>query len=162
MRSLYQYMILRQNLFTTHKLLFSHHIFINISGTLIFKTPHQNFIETVVENYLQFGCLNDFREHFNCIMIEKSSYPSQYNNWIHMGISRVQFSMRQKVFLLTTTFRLVLGFSSPTPYPRGTGRYSPDIKWVGCSWPLPPNDEVKNTRIWIPTPHICLHGVVLN
>jgi hypothetical protein len=44
--------ILRYNLFMICKLLLSHHIFINTSGTLVFKTPHQNFIKTIVENFL--------------------------------------------------------------------------------------------------------------
>jgi hypothetical protein len=43
----------------THKLLMSHHIFFNISSPFTFKTSHQNFIGTSVENCLQFGHLKD-------------------------------------------------------------------------------------------------------
>jgi hypothetical protein len=62
---------------------------------------------------------------------EEAQYPSQYTDWLQVEITRVHFSTRPKVFLLTTTLRPPLGFCSPAPYPRGTGRYSPDIKWVG-------------------------------
>lgn len=81
--------------------------------------------------------------------------------WI--GQSGVWFTRRGKVFLFSTTFRLALG-TTPLLVQWGMGVSAPGVKWLGseAEHSPPSSVEVKNGCSYTTTPHMRLHGTLLN
>jgi hypothetical protein len=96
---------------------------------------------------------------FNLIVHMELGERSQYSDWLRAGrpTGRSSSPGRGDIFLFSTSSRPVLGFiQSPIQWvprvlsPGREAHHSP-----------PNNAEVKNTLIYISTPPILLHGIVL-